>query len=75
MPQKPMPLEKADLTKLREACVRYVNGIASLEDDEHGTDHLRHEEEAIFEAALVAIYGDDIWPRVNDRVEGKTSWQ
>jgi len=56
----PKQLENPDFKKLKESCLEYIQEIANsgyIKDDD--LDHY------IFEDALEAIYGKDIWDFIN----------
>jgi hypothetical protein len=49
-------------TEVRDACIGYINYLAS---DEYHEDSEYEYRNAIFEAAMEAVYGNDIWDYVN----------
>lgn len=51
---------------IREACQAYLD---FLESDEYHSDKIDDYENAIFEAAMEAIFGEKIWDRVNAAID------
>lgn len=63
--EKPKKLKNIDLSKLIEICESYIEFIDNDKEytEDNDFDHY------IFETALEAIYGDDVWEFVNNRQE------
>ncbi len=63
--EKPIQLktEEVDLNELRKTCQAYIDFIDNDEDyhEDNDFDHY------IFEKALQAIFGSDVWEFVNNR--------
>lgn len=62
--EKPKPLDKPDFSALVGWCEEYVKGL----DGESGND-IDEQEHFIFEAAMVAVYGSDVWKWINARLK------
>jgi hypothetical protein len=61
---KPKVLEDMDLDHLIEQCQEYIDFIDSDEYHEDGNDA-----HYIFEAAMMAVFGNDVFKWVNKRVD------
>jgi hypothetical protein len=59
---EPEPLGAPDYTKLEETVVGYVGFVWG--DDYHEDNDYRH---YIFEAAMEAVYGEEIWDQMRKR--------
>lgn len=55
-----------DLTELKKACQDYIDFVFS--EDYHG-DGASDYKNAVFEAAIEAFYGEDIWDKINERID------
>lgn len=56
--KKPVPVNNSNYTELRQLCLDYIDQVSRLAVD----DDLEHH---VFEAALEAVYGEDIWGYIN----------
>ena len=63
--EKPKQLEKVDLQRLRDICQEYIDFVD--DDKEYHEDH--DYEAYIFEAAVTAIFGREVWEFINNRHE------
>jgi hypothetical protein len=50
------------MEELRKACEEFM---AWLESDDYHEDGMDDHENAVFEAAMEAVFGEEIWDRVN----------
>lgn len=59
--EKPKQIGEVDLQKLREVCQQYIDFIDNDEEyhDDNDYDHY------IFEKALEAIFGKEVWKFIN----------
>lgn len=64
---KPIPKEDIDLTELYRACQDYIDFIFS---DDYHMDQSEDYEFAIIDTALETVYGEDIFDKINDKLEG-----
>ena len=62
--EKPKQLEKPDFEKLTKLCQRYIGYIDSDEEYQEDNDY----EHYIFEASLEAIFGENVWEFINNRL-------
>ena len=58
----PKQVSDPDLTDLRKVCKHYIQSIAEQKGYDEDMEHY------VFEAAVLAIYGPDIWEWINKRV-------
>ena len=56
---KPNQLNEISLAKLRAVCQQYIDHIATGGSEDNDYDHY------IFESALEAIFGPDVWDFIN----------
>lgn len=63
--EKPKQLETVDLQKLREICQQYLDFVDNDEEYHEDNDYDHY----IFESALEAIFGKEVWTFVNGRHE------
>ena len=57
--QFPQKLDEPDWNSVIKSCQEYINALARHECDEEDMEH------NIFEAAVEAVYGKDVWSFVN----------
>lgn len=55
---RPKPISDPDFTKLINACVEFIDDLAAKRSD---TEHW------IFEAAMVAVFGEEVWEWINSK--------
>lgn len=55
-----------DLEKVLEACKEYIDFLDSEDYHEDGIDNYEHN---IFEKSLEAIYGEDVFDWVNEKID------
>jgi len=60
-----MSAGEIDLTKLKKICQKYIDFIDDDEEYYYDSDY----EHYIFEAAIEAIFGENIWDFINNRQE------
>jgi hypothetical protein len=58
---KPKQLPTIDLSELREVCQQHIDEIEGNEEDED-TAHY------IYEAAMEAVFGKEVWGYINSKV-------
>jgi hypothetical protein len=63
--QKPEQLQQFNLDELLLQCEQYMNDIESGELHEDGQSDLQH---YIFEAAMKAFYGPDVFDWINSKL-------
>jgi len=63
--EKPKPLEKIDPQELIEICQEYMDFIDDDEEYHEDNDYSSY----IFEKAMEAVYGKDVWTFINARQE------
>ena len=56
----PQPVEEPDLTKLKEAAAEYIEAVVDGTSVDSDLGHY------IYEAAMEAIYGDEVFTWIND---------
>ena len=61
--EKPNQLKEVNLEELRKICQEYVDFVDS--DVEYYEDH--DFDQYIFEKAMIALYGDDVFNWINER--------
>ncbi len=62
----PSQVQNPDFTEVVRECARYVQVVAEPEtDDSPCVDDIEH---AIFEEAISAVYGEDVWNWINERL-------
>ncbi len=54
-----------DLHEINQACEEYINFISS---EEYNEDKLDNYENAIFEASMKSVYGDEVFDYVNGKI-------
>jgi len=62
---KPTQIQDPDLTKLRESCQDYID---SLEDGSMNDDNREDYDNAVFEAAMFALFGKGVFQWINKDV-------
>lgn len=62
-PEVPEPLENPDYTNLRDTCKGYLN---ELHEKGYANEDYSH---YIFEEAMNAIYGKDVWKFINKKLK------
>lgn len=60
--EKPVQKTDVDLTKLRDICQSYLDYLDS--DDYHEDNDYK---QYIFEEAMKAIFGNDVWKYINSK--------
>ena len=65
-PMKPQPRPSAavDWTQVFTIALHHIEGLAGRHEDCHEDDNCKH---YVYEAAVQAIYGEAIWPWLNNR--------
>lgn len=63
--ETPKMLNEIDLTHLKERCKEYIEIISNAD---HCDDELIDPEHYIFEEAMEALYGKDIWNFINKNI-------
>lgn len=63
--EKPNPKSIIDYKELNILCQAYLNDIGT---DRMSEDEQSHKEHYIFEAAIEAIYGSEVWDYINSVV-------
>lgn len=56
--KKPKPLEQPNYKELEELCEYHLKHLNDDDDSEH----------YIYEAAIEAIYGEDVWDYINSKI-------
>ncbi len=59
--KKPEQLSKIDLDALKENCQGYVDLVGGYADADEEIDYKQY----IFETAMEAVFGEDIWDFIN----------
>lgn len=61
-PVKPSPLEEPDFSGLISLCKSYLNEVEQRKYPDSNTQHY------IFEEAMKAVYGKDVWDYINHKM-------
>jgi DNA modification methylase len=64
---KPIQLENPDLSDLREICQEYIDYV--FEDPDYNEDRAAKYDYYIYDEAISAIFGKDVWNNINERIE------
>lgn len=59
---EPLAIEKIELDLILNGCITYIEALNS---SAHGLDDIEH---YIFERAMEAVFGKDVWEWVNERL-------
>lgn len=70
--ERPKPLEKPDFAALIEAVQAYVDFV---ESEEYHEDSASDERNYVFEAAVEAVYGPNIWPHINSETDRERNYE
>ena len=62
--KRPDIIESPDLSQLRETVIEYMNAVESVESGGYIDEDFIH---YVFEEAVGAFYGEDVWKYVNER--------
>jgi hypothetical protein len=62
MMPRPKQIEEPSLSALKKACKEYIDSLADGEYD-------REDEHYIYEAAMEAMYGKEVWEYINSKLK------
>lgn len=59
-------MKQENIEKIKEACESYLTGLRNKEIHEDSQSDYQND---IFEAAMEAFYGEDIWDEINELLD------